>query len=299
MPDTSADPTGESTPSASLLKAGQGHWPAFQAAGLDIPRVEEVAKGWTKALSGVSRPWLCWKVDDDWCLVQQRLVQSVGWTPVIGYDPRAGAPKKVIDGAIVIDFNDGLGLPILYPHFPLEFVFRFTDKLAFWHSDLLLPKEVMKQVATEFNNMKQGQTIATRPERGFSYMFTNRRKRYWELLGCTTRLASAKQFEAGCGWWRPFSQHPNCPNEQERLKRSHYHWDHGGGIYYWQKFFGGDVTPLTDRRIFEGHFTKIGNKNYKRQFALGENWRRLMSAELVNNFDLKAACAKVGLSDLL
>ena len=57
---------------------------------------------------------------------------------------------------------------------------------------------------------------------------------------------------------------------------------------------------LTDKRIHEGHFTKIGNPNYKRSFLQNTpDAQRVMGVELVENFDLVAVCAKMGLSDLL
>jgi hypothetical protein len=260
----------------------------------------QACQRWAQALHGIEHPWLCWKVDDDWCLVQQKLVRSVGWTPVVGFDPRSHAPNKLVDGAIVVDFNEGLNLPVMYPHFPLEFVFRFCDRLAFWHSDLLLRKGLMEELASKFKSIRDGETIATRSPVGLRDILSNKRRRYWELVGCTTRAASLSQFQYGCGWWMHFQFHPKCPNETEIKKRNAYYWDHGSGIYYWHKECAGDVTVLTDKRIHEGHFTKIGNPNYKRSFLQNTpDAQRVMGVELVENFDLVAVCAKMGLSDLL
>lgn len=280
-------------------KAGSGHWQAFREAGCSIGRIEKAAGRWREMLRGVERPWLVWKVDDEWCTVQQKLVQLAGWTPVVGFDPRGGPPKSTIPGAIVIDFNEGLHFPLLYPHFPLEFMFLFCDRLAFWHSDLLLRKEFIQDLGKKFAALEDGKTIATKPPTGKRHLFSTQHKRYWELVGCTTRAASRSQYEAGAGWWKSFFFHPKCPSVNEFVRRKTYHQDHGGGIFYWHKFCGGDVTVLTDKEIIEGHFTKIGNPKYKRDYNPRENVLRLMGFELSENFNIQSACAKMGLTDLL
>jgi hypothetical protein len=199
-------------------KVGQGNWRAFRHVGFDLSRVERASQRWAEALHGITRPWLCWNVDEEWCLVQQKLVKSVGWTPIVGFDPRVGPPKRTVETAVVVNFNEGLELPILYPHFPMEFVFRFCDKLAFWHSDLLIRQNLMRRLAAQFDAIPDGETIATYENQGLRHAFTKSRKRYWELVGCTTRSASLSQFKSGCGWWMNFKDHPNCPNEKERLR---------------------------------------------------------------------------------
>ena len=281
-------------------KAGQGNWRAFRAIGFDLSRVEQAAERWANGLRGVTRPWLCWNVDGDWCLVQQKLVTAVGWTPVVGFDPRVGPPKRTVDTAVVIDFNEGLNLPTLYPHFPLEFVFRFCDRLAFWHSDLLVRLDLLRKLANRFASIKDGETIATYQKQGLRYAFTNKQRRYWELIGCTTRGASLSQFQSGCGWWMSFREHPNCASEAEKIRRSAYYWDHGAGIYYWHKRYSGHATLIRDSGIHEGHFTKIGNRNYERTYPPNaSDAQRMMSEELVRNFDLRKACAMLGLSQFI
>ncbi len=76
-------------PAMDATQTGKGNW-----AGFDVPmeKVYEAATEWRQALAGVTRPWLCWNVSDRWCRLQQRLIQEVGWTPVIGFDPRCGPP---------------------------------------------------------------------------------------------------------------------------------------------------------------------------------------------------------------
>jgi len=61
-------------------QVGKGNW-----AGFDVPleNIYKAAAEWRQALAGVTRPWLCWNVSDRWCGLQQRLIQEVGWTPVI------------------------------------------------------------------------------------------------------------------------------------------------------------------------------------------------------------------------
>ena len=96
-----------------------------------------------------------------------------------------------------------------------------------------------------------------------------------------------------------FKDHPNCPNEKEKMERSAYFWDHGAGIYYWHKKCSGRTIVLRDKNIHEGHFTKIGNPSYKRNFPTNtSDSQRMMSKELTQSFDLSKACAMLGLSGL-
>lgn len=297
--------TGESWAGRSereiLHRAGQGNWGAFRAAGLELSRITDIAESWADPLAGVERPWLCWNVDPDWCLVQQKLVAAVGWTPVIGFDPRVGPPASVLPGSVVVDFNAGIGLPVLYPHFPLEFAFLYCDRLAFWHSDLLVRPPLMASLAERFSDLRQGQTAATRTSPGLRHLFSVGRKRHWELIGCATRAASRDQFERGCGWWMEFWEHPNRPPDQAALAdRKRYYWDHGAGIYYWNTRLGGEVVLVDGKVLDEGHFTKIGRKDYKRSVMVGSSdAQRSMSREITDNFDLGDACRRLGLGDLV
>ena len=281
-----------------LAHFGQGNWRSFRALNVDLDALMEIAADWGRELGAIKRPWLCWNVNDDWCLVQQKLVAQAGWTPVVGFDPRAGAPRRALPNAVIFDFNRNLGLPILYPHFPLEFAFLFCERMAFWHSDLLVRPEKMRHLAGIFEAIDDGQMAATWVAPAFRHSFGERHKRYWELIGCTTRGASRDQFEKGCGWWMAYWAHPNQPNGK-RIKRRYY-WDHGAGIYYWRKRAGGDVVAIPGKEYEEGHFTKIGNKAYVGRRELGgTDVRRNMKEEIVRNFDLREACAKLGLSDLI
>jgi hypothetical protein len=282
-------------------RAGQGNWGAFSAMSIPISAILDLAASWECQMKDVQLPWLCWNIHEDWCKIQQKLVCSVGWTPIIGFDPRVGPPKYISDGAVVIDFNAGIGLPVLYPHFPLEFVFMFSDRLAFWHSDLLLRKPMMEKLAALFSEIPKGSTAAVACPPGLREIFSVRKKRYWELVGCTTREASRLQFENGCGWWMSFAFHPNCPNEKEKMERLRYYWDHGAGIYYWQKRKNGHVYAIKENNIREGHFTKIGKSDYRRSILPenGSDAQRLMRREIEDNFDLASACQKLGLGELL
>jgi hypothetical protein len=284
-----------------LAHVGQGHWRAFRALGLDIQAVREIAVGWQAELGQISHPWLCWNVDEDWCLIQQRLVQSVGWTPLVGFDPRVGPPRKLAKGAIVFDFNSRLGLPLLYPHFPLEFCFAFCDRLAFWHSDLLIRPGKMQALADRFRMLRDGETAASWASPGWRHIFSEKHQRFWELVGCTTRGASLDQFNKGCGWWMGYWAHPNCAPADSELIRKKYYWDHGAGVYFWSKRKGGSVTALASKHYEEGHFTKIGNTRYVRTTPLrnGSDAERSMSDEIRQNFDLQAACRKLDLLHLL
>ncbi|MDR3439938.1 hypothetical protein [Telmatospirillum sp.] len=279
-----------------LAHVGQGNWRAFRALGLDLQRVMEIAGGWSASLEGIDRPWLCWNVDDDWCLIQQRLVQMTGWTPLIGFDPRVGPPSRILPGSVVFDFNAHLGLPVLYPHFPLEFAFLFCDRIAFWHSDLLIREEKMRALAHRFGALADGDTAATWVSPGLRHSFSQRKKRYWELVGCTTRQASQDQFRNGCGWWMEYWAHPNQSDGAEI--REKWYWDHGAGVYYWRKRHGGRCVEIPGSDYAEGHFTKIGNSQYKRVREGGwSDARRAMSTDIKTYFNLDEACARLGLVD--
>ena len=237
---------------------------------------------------------MCWNVDPDWNLIQQQLVASVGWTPVVGFDPRVG-PPPLIPGAICIDFNARLALPTMWMHFPLEFIFLFCERLAYWHADCLIRPAKMAALAERFASLPDGAMAAVQPREGWRIRLRPRMRRYWEVVGCSTRGASRDQFEKGCGWWMNFASHPNCAPRFSDASR--YYWDCGVGIRYWHKKMGGDVRLVRDEYISEGHFTGIGRPTYKR--ASPKNERRDLSKELSLNFDIAAACATLGLEHFL
>jgi hypothetical protein len=283
-----------------LFNCGQGSWWAFAQCGLSLEPIMAAAESWRAQLRGIKRAWLCWHVSDDWSLVQQRLVASIGWTPVVGFDPRVGPPRHLVKDAILIDFNRGIDLPVMYAVFPLEFAFLFVeDRLAFWHSDLLVRRSKLEPLARRFEALKDGETAATWVFPGWRNMLLRRRIRYWELIGCTTPAASRDQFEKGAGWWKAFWDHPNCTDERERQRRQRYYWDNGTGIYYWHKVCGGRVVVVDGQPLEEGHCTRINNPSFKPSMPIEKDAQRLMTVDLANNFDLAKVCRRLELEDLL
>jgi len=276
-----------------LSQLGKGNWEGFN---VPLERIYQAADTWRETLSGVDRPWLCWNVSDRWCALQQRLIQLVGWTPVIGFDPRCGPPDTVLPGSIVIDFNASFGFEIMWPHFPLEFAFLFADRLAFWHSDLLCRIKVMHELANIFNQLPDGATAAVRDLGSRRHFYRFRHHRYWELAGCTTRGASKSQFDHGVGWWRNAAFHPNCPNEAERRRRSKYYWDHGVNIMYWKRHYHGHVVNIPPKLVAEGHCTSINKKSY--QWAQ-PNGQRNQPAEIDRNYDIEQVALNLGIAHLL
>jgi hypothetical protein len=276
-----------------LSQFGKGNWSGFP---VPLDNVYEAAAEWSQALAGVQRPWLCWNVSDRWCTLQQRLIQEIGWTPVIGFDPRCGPPKTVLPGSIVIDFNAKFGFPVMWPHFPLEFAFLFSDRLAFWHADLLCRIEVMHRLKVVFEGLKDGAMAAVPDYGSRRYIYRFRHHRYWELAGCTTHGASKSQFDQGAGWWRCFDHHPNCPNEKERHRRSKYYYDSGVGVMYWKRRLGGHVINVPLKWVAEGHCTSINKKNYQQVQPGGQ---RNLSAEIDLNFDLVEVAKQLNISHLL
>jgi hypothetical protein len=271
---------------------GKGNWGVFD---LPLENMYKAGAEWSKALSGIPRAWLCWSVSDRWCTLQQKLIQAVGWTPIVGYDPRSGTPT-VVPGSILIDFNRHFGFQVMWMHFPLEFAFLFSDRLAFWHSDLLCRLETMRQLADMFESLPDG-AVAAVPDLGGRRNFLNfRHHRYWELVGCTTRSASASQFEHGSGWWRHFGSHPSNKSENERLRRARYYYDHGAGVMYWKRRLRGQVKEIPEKMVAEGHCTSINKGNYKRVEPRGP---ANLVAEIDLNFDIEKVAAKLGIAHLL
>src|SRR5579864_5771459 len=133
-----------STPAPVL---GHGSWKHYT---FPLDTIYRAAAEWKEVLAGIEKPWLCWNVSPRWCVLQQRLVQEVGWTPVVGFDPRSG-PPPVVPGGVLIDFNRHFRFPMMFYMFPLEFTFLFAPRLAFWHADLLCRTSRMKQLADTYN----------------------------------------------------------------------------------------------------------------------------------------------------
>ena len=281
----------QKTPDPS--QKGKGNWAEFS---LPLDAIYAAAEEWRQALAGVPRPWLCWNVSDRWCALQQRLIHEIGWTPVIGFDPRCGPPKTLLPGSILIDFNSRFGFEIMWPHFPMEFVFLFADRLAFWHSDLLCRLDVMHRLAIIFDQLPDGTMAAVRDLGSRRHFYQFRHHRYWELVGCTTRGASKSQFENGAGWWRSFQFHPNCTDEKERRHRSKYYYDHGVSIMYWKRHHHGQVTNIPRRLVEEGHCTSINKKNY---VWAQPNGQRNQPAEIDRNFDIEKVASRLGIFHLL
>jgi hypothetical protein len=281
-----------------LYKVGQGNWRAVAVLDYPMERVLEVAATWAEAVKGLDKAWLVWCVHPDWALLQQRLVEAVGWTPVVGGDPRAGRPP-LSKTAIPMDFNAGLGLPVMYPHFVIDLVFAWADRLAFWHSDLLVREAKLRDYTARFERLADGECWATKPAWRRAIL-DPRKRRYWELLGCTTRGASRAHWETGTGWLSNFHMHPNCPDERERERRRYYNFDMGTGIWYWANKLGGKVHLISEKDIAEGHFTKIGNPNYKRSVPQNQSAsNRNMFRELEDSFELTEAAGSLGLAHLL
>jgi hypothetical protein len=281
-------------------KAGVGDWKHFPATGVD--EIIRASEDWRTAVAGISKPWLCWCVNDEWCHLQQKLVLACGWTPIVGTDGRWKNPT-LVSGAVFVDFNQRLKLPVMWMHFPLEFAFLYTDILAFWHSDVLPPLSTLSAVAGEFETIQPGQYIgvrdnptwARRLDRFQKYVLGRRNwrgvrivnaRRWFEVVGCTTREASRSQYSNGCGWWRHIECHPNAP---DFIKQGHPHYDHGVGIYWWETYFAGKAFELaTDIAPF--HYTTKGTRRIPDKLT-GEQ----KGAALQQHHDLAAIKATLGL----
>jgi len=253
-PDRRGPRTG---PLGKVLKTGQekhrakgvGNWACWD--GHELDQLSAAAARWAAQLPPGDRYWLCWNNCDDWCRLQQRLVLEVGWTPIVGVDRSQVPQPTILPGAIGIDFQAGLPVPNTWMHFPLELVFDWADRLAFWHSDVLLPLAAMRDYAQQFERLRGPVTAAVFSRRRLLRPRTwDNADRWFEVIGCTTREASFSQFRHGAGWWRNFQNHPNCGPVTEL---ANYHWDHGGGIRYWERAHSGKVDRLRFKSCY--HFS--------------------------------------------
>lgn len=276
---------------ADPVQLGKGDWSGFDAALL--PVFHKAGKEWAEALRGVKKPWLCWHTDPRWCVLQQRLVLSAGWTPVVGADPRCGN-LEVLPESISIDFNRGFDLPVMWLHFPLEWIFLWADRLAFWHADMVCSRQDMRALAARFEALPDGEMAAVWQHPGWRNLLRFRRHRYWEVIGCSTRGASESQYRHGAGWWRHFECHVNCP-PQERELRSRYYYDSGVGIAFWRRHCGGVIRRIPDSYL-AGHCTSINNPAFRIIRVEGE---RDLTRELALNYSLEEVARRFGVADLL
>ena len=273
---------------------GTGNWEAYT---LPLERIHTAAEQWKCRLNGVEKPWLCWNVSPRWSVLQQKLVRHVGWTPVVGFDPRFGAPP-VIPEAILIDFNESFQFPVMWPHFPLEFMFLWAPRLAFWHADLLCRFTVLEKLASMFASIPPGSMAAVLDKGGLRNSLNFKSHRYWELCGCTTAEASADQFRHGVGWWRCWDHHVNCTDPAERARRKAYSYDSGVGILYWKNQYGGSVVDIGIKLVNEGHCSEITSKTYV-EAPDHKSARRNLAWELDRNYSLDEVANRLGISSLL
>jgi len=255
-------------------------------------KILRASESWKSQTEGINRAWLCWNVHDDWCWLQQQLIVEAGWTPIVGWDPSCSKCPPLVPGAIAIDFNADLRLPLLWSHLPLEFSFLWTEKLAFWHSDLILSRRKMEKVAKIFSNLTDNEVSAVFSYGGLKNLLQVKNHRYWELLGCTTQGASRDQFEKGAGWFRHIAYHMNAPKDEiEQRRRKDLSSEHGAGILYWKKYYKGQVHSISERWLKEEHFSVISIPNYIKASSKTE--------EMEINFNLDRIAQKFGISDLL
>jgi len=281
----------------AALRVGQGDWAPFQYNVLTQERIFAAAQDWAAQLKGIEKPWLCWNMSPAWCLIQQKLVKHVGWTPIVGMDPKYET-SQLVEGAIQVDFNAQLKLPQMYCVFPVEFAWLFTPRLAFWHSDLICRFDFMEDCARLFEKLPDGEMAAVWDYGGLRQLLNRKSHRYYELAGCMTRGASLDNYNKGCGWWRNSDQHPNVASQAERDERKKLFYDNGFGIMYWKRHHGGRVRDLSLRRAAEGHCSEIGNKNY--QNLPGHlNANRNTGKEMELNYDIEEVCRRLGIQSLL
>lgn len=282
--------------STAEIRSGIGDWQFFDR---PLEAVHAAAKEWKSMLRGVEKPWLVWHVQQPWTRLQVNLVKKLGWTPIVGYDPDCGDNNLPdIQDAIFINFNQSFGFKKMYMHFPLEFAFLWTSRIAFWHSDLLVRMPLLTSTARKFESIPDGEMAAV-PLRGTGIRdyFRYSRHRMWELIGMTTAGASEDQFRTGTGWWKHFWYHPNCPSTAERARRAKCFYDHGSGIMYWHRRYGGVVHRLENRVFKEGHFSSFNTPGYQK--LPRPEGRKMLGKQLELNFNLEVLAKGLGLEEYL
>jgi hypothetical protein len=268
-------------------RIGVGSWKYWT---LGMESIYEAAEEWETALHGIVYPWLCWDIDDRWCALQQKLVLEAGWTPVVGCDTNVKNPT-VLPGSVYVDFNKHLKLPLMYMHFPLEWVYLYTKRLAFWHSDFLASIDDMHKYANIFKSLKDGEIAATWTLRGTWGFKWRKNNRIFELIGCTTAGASKQQYEMGCGWWMDVNYHPNYKHKKSG-KIPYY--DHGTGVTIWHKKFGGKLIAL-DPDEKNGHASLYMLKNKK----IRKLDHRSKTVDMNEFFSLEKIAKNLGIDHLL
>jgi hypothetical protein len=236
-----------------IAKPWFGNWEAFPKHLL--PDIYRAAEAWRAPLQGISKPWLCWCVSDPWCVLQQRLVQSVGWTPVVGWDTNITQPT-ILPGSIAIDFNAQLKMPRCFMYFVLEWIFLFApERLAFWHVDFLMTHQDMARAAACFAALQPGQMALPWNRANWvlrtlaPYRRMHNENRLFEVVGCITTEASRQHWEEGLSIWR----HPEC-HPQSPLPTTFPHWETSIGLTLWAKRHPErHVVPRVD--IKTGHAT--------------------------------------------
>lgn len=274
-----------------VWQLGNGVWTTFNSFEGSLGDIEIAAEDWLKQLNGVTCGWLVWNAHPEWCYAQQRMVDNLGWTPIVGGDPRLPKPP-MIDSAVFVDFNRVLKLPYMGPMFPVEFAFMWISKICFFHSDLLLTDKSLRSISNIFETLKKGGTCAVSTFRFGK--FWKRAPRAWELIGCTTAGASRNQFHFGAGWWCKISDHPNCPSDVERKKRAELYWDHGAGVLYWKRKYGGNLTLIPLRKVAYGHFSPASKKQQYKRLS-NDDKGRILKQQLDANISLESACQELGL----
>ena len=238
-------------------KVGSGNWDAFPAERL--PEIYRAAEQWAANFKGIEKPWLCWCVSDQWCVLQQRLAQFAGWTPIVGNDTNIKDPT-VLPGSVYVNFNRDLKLPRLLGPFILEWIFLFTDRLAFWHADFLLSKRDMIKAAKCFEDLQPGELampwISTRPIMRLLARFrpVSNSNRLFEVIGCNTREASRRNMKKA---WDSGAVSKNIPTTPALL-RDFPHWEHSVGVSLWaRKHAERHKLPAVDTKTGHAHSWKL------------------------------------------
>jgi hypothetical protein len=273
----------------TIGRVGSGNWDVFPVERL--PDIQRAAEQWAESLKGIEKPWLCWCVSNQWCVLQQRLVQRAGWTPVVGNDTNIKNPT-VLPGSVYVNFNKVLNLPRLLGPFILEWIFLFAERLAFWHTDFVLSMEDMIKAAKCFESLRPGELampwISTRPVMRFLAPFRpiSNSNRLFEVVGCNTGEASRKQYNEGLGFWRNPQKHPN----NTTLTTDFPHWEHSVGVSLWaRKHPGQHKLPGVD--------TRTGHANSWKVPGIRETTPKQQLLE--QHEDIRVYAEKLGIEDLL
>ena len=109
--------------------------------------------------------------------------------------------------------------------------------------------------------------------------------------GLVDRIARVEADNPGDPAHQTNSSIPSCRDEPERARRRRFSYDHGVGIRYWKRRYGGRVHGISERWVAEGHFGSFSVPGYRQAASKSE--------EMALNFDLQEIGRRFGIEEFV